>query len=74
MTDPTRPPTDPVPATPAALPGGSSELSPTIAEDHALAANERSKLVYIGHALPWPVVLLWAAFLSFGLIYFLVHL
>ncbi len=42
--------------------------------DHEEAAAERSRLTYIGHALPWPVVVLWAAFLLFGLIYFVVHL
>ncbi len=44
------------------------------ANDHEEAAAERARLTYIGHALPWPVVVLWAAFLLFGLIYFVAHL
>lgn len=42
--------------------------------DHEEAASERARLSYIGHALPWPVILAWAAYLVFGLMYFVFHL
>jgi len=45
-----------------------------IAEEHEEAARERSQFSYVGHALPWPVMALWAAFLLFGLCYFLAQL
>lgn len=57
---------------PSPTPAG--KAAETHANDHEEAAAERARLTYIGHALPWPVVVLWAAFLLFGLIYFVVHL
>lgn len=56
-----------------ANPAAPAAATPPAAE-HDEAAAERSRLTYIGHALPWPIVLIWAAYLLFGLIYFLFHL
>jgi hypothetical protein len=46
----------------------------TPADDHAEAAAERERLTYEGHRLPVAVILVWAAFLLFGLAYFLRHI
>jgi len=45
-----------------------------LADDREEAARERRQLVYVGHSLPWPVIAIWAAFLLFGLCYFLAQL